>query len=219
MNRPNGVIEVHEGKLTAGAVRIDKNLEESAHLLNILQWFVEMAQRITGLNDASLGFGGVNARSALQEDIRTRQGASQQASILDNLFFSKKRIAEVVTKTLPEVYDKERTVRVVGVDLSETVIGLNTKDDSGQIVNDISKALAYDIELKEESIFNTAREETSKTLVELMKTLTFLAPALSIPLVETLNIQNKDDVLKIIQDAFEQNSTTSEAQSAGLRLA
>jgi hypothetical protein len=138
---------------------------------------------------------------------------------LDNLFFSKKRIAEVVTKTLPEVYDKERTVRVVGVDLSETVIGLNTKDDSGQIVNDISKALAYDIELKEESIFNTAREETSKTLVELMKTLTFLAPALSIPLVETLNIQNKDDVLKIIQDAFEQNSTTSEAQSAGLRLA
>jgi hypothetical protein len=221
--KPDAWIPLNPGTIKDGKIEIGRALDESAHLMQMINLLVEMSGRITGINDALIGIGGNNARTAVQEGSRIQQGASLQTAVIENLYFSKLQAAKVTLNMIGQHYTKEMILRIVAPDGTTEEFRLNARDDQGNPFNDISDILAYDVELREELPFTIAREATNRLLSEIIKSIPESARVLMIPFIKNLPIQNKDFLIQKLEAAFEtkeadqrQAGINEQLQSAGL---
>jgi len=210
INNPNCFIELEEGSISQAKLRIDQALAESQHLMNMLGFMVNMVQRITGINDALIGFGGNNARSGIQEVQRAQQGAAMQSPAIENLYYSKQQMAKVILKQIGEFYTDERIIRVTQPNGTVEYVPLNSfemvEQEDGTLkkkpFNTIDEIIKYDVVLREERPFTSARERTGSMISEIIKSFPPLAQALILPFVDTLPISNKEDIKKRIEQVF-----------------
>ncbi len=173
-NRPDGMAVLNDGGL--GKIKSEDNLRECSFLANHMQFLYMMMQRTSGTNDSMTGLGGTNERSAQQQANRILQGASIQTRILENLHFSKKRIAKVVLRLMGKYYTDERVVRITKPNGESDYYNLNQPDDfneeTGEItyLNQIGDTLKYDVKLKAVPPFTAIRERTMMLFSEITKT-------------------------------------------------
>lgn len=212
ISKPDAWIALTPGSLKDGKIDIARALDESAHLMQMINLLVEMAGRITGINDALIGIGGNNARTIGQEGSRIQQGASLQTAVIENLYFSKQKSSEVILKMVGQFYNTERILRVTAPDGTKEEFRLNAIDLNGKPLNDISNILIYDVELREEAPFTIAREATNRLLAEIIKSVPESARVLLIPFIKNMPIQNKEFIIKKLESIFEQ-SQADERQS------
>ncbi len=194
INNPNCVIELNEGGLSK--IRLTDNLPEANHQMTMLQFLWSMAQRISGINDASIGFGGTNARSGVQEGGRIQQGAMMQTPIIENLYFTKKRIAKVSLLMAGQFYTKKRIIRITEPDKTFKRITINDSGDESSVKINMKEALKHDLVIKEELPFANMNELEMRMLSEVVKSNPILSEILIIPMLEASRIKNKDKIIK-----------------------
>ena len=214
VNNPNAVIELNEGGLSK--IQLASNLPEATHQMSMMQFIIQMAQRISGVNDASVGFAGVNARSGIQEGQRAFHGSMIQTPVIENLYFTKKRLAKIVLLMIGQFYTKKRVLRLVGPDKKVSRVTINDSEDEESFIIDMAKVLRYDLEIKEELPFTTARELANRTLSEIMKSNPQLADILILPLLENMAFRDKERIIKMVSDKMQVANEREAFENAGL---
>jgi len=217
--KPNGLVMLRPG--AGGKFQILKNIEESAHLSGMMQFLVGMGQRVSGVNDALLGMGGVNARSAEQEASRLLQGAQMQTAMLENLMFSKKRIAHVILRLMGLYYTDERTVRITQPNGTHEYYLLNEEyegADGNPIFYEIKDILRYDVVLKPVPQYSTVRQNTMTSIVEAAKS-GALPPEIAAKLIiELVDLPDKQRIIQELE-AYQQQQMALQQQQMQMEMA
>jgi hypothetical protein len=217
--KPNGVIMTRPGKI--GSFQILKNIEESAHLANMMSFLVGMGQRVSGVNDALLGMGGVNARSAEQEASRLLQGAQMQTAMLENLMFSKKRIAHVILRLMGLYYTDERTVRITQPNGENEYYLLNQEyegADGNEIFYNIENILRYDVILKPVAAFSTVRGHQMTSVVEAAKSGALPPPVAAKMIIQLMDYPDKQKLIQEVEQ-FQQEQAELQQQQMQMEMA
>ena len=215
--RPDGVIKLEPGALARNAFQMLSDKTESSHLLQMMQFQIQMAQRVSGVNDATLGLGGVNARSAEQENSRATSGAQMQSSFLENLFFTKTQLAKIIMRLIGQYYTKEIAVRSVAPtgDVVFTEFNKGNVDADGQpfIENEITMAniLRYDVVVEHVMAFSTVKQLQARWLNELAQTGALPPQIVGELALQFSDIPNKDDVMQRLT-AFNQQQAELQQQ-------
>lgn len=130
----------------------------------------EDIKAVTGIYDASLGAQG-NETSGRAINARQRQGEIATFNYLDNISKGIKRTLEIVIDLIQEIYDTERSVRILGVDGAEKYAKVNqvVQDPAtgmAKTINDLSRG-QFDVTVTVGPSFATQRMEASETYTNL----------------------------------------------------
>jgi len=212
---PDGIALFAPGAIQSGKVMQLNNTAESAHLSNAWSFLLSMAQRTSGVNEAMMGMGGNNARSAQQESSRLLQGAQMQTSIIENLHFTKKRAARLILKLMGTYYTDERVLRVIAPNQETEKYILNEEFDGGKGIMekyDVSEALKYDAVLQPVPAFDTFRQYMLTSVAEFAKAGAIPPQLASRLLIEYSNLPEKTRIIKEVDAYFAQQQALAQQQ-------
>lgn len=214
-SKPNGLVITGPGGLQK--VKTEDNLRELGYLSGHMNFLSGMAQRTSGVNDSMLGLPGENERSATQQQNRILRGAAMQSRMLENLHFSKKKLAETVLKLMGVHYTERVIVRILGPNGEMDYFTLNethVDEETGEKVNlfNISQALSYDIILQKVPPFSTIREREMQIFSEVAKT-GILPPQFVGEVLLTLSdLPNKHELLEKMKQGIAQMQAAAAQQ-------
>lgn len=125
---------------------------------------------VTGIFDPSLGQQS-NETSGKAITARQRQGEIATFNYMDNMAKGIRRTWEILIDLIPKIYDTERSVRILGVDLSEKYSKINQQvldPGTGEMVtiNDLSRG-KYDVTVTVGPSFATQRQEATELYTQL----------------------------------------------------
>lgn len=139
-------------------------------LIQESQMASEEIKAVTGIFDASLGMDG-NEKSGRAIYARQQQGEIATFNYQDNMSKGIRRTWELLLDLIPEVYDTERELRILGNDGAEDYVAVNQvvmDYESGRMVriNDLATG-KYDVTITIGPNFATQRQEAAETYGEL----------------------------------------------------
>lgn len=213
--QPDSAIRVNDGALRDKRITIEKQASELVHLRDMIQLYIQMIQRVTGVNDSLLGFGSTNARSALQESARSAQGTAMQTSIMDHFGLTNQRISEVMISLIGQFYSEKTQARILGTDGQTEFRQFNDMqqtamvDEFGNFLGEgepkqksIKDILRFDVIFKRVTPFTSIREHQLAMIVEVVKA-GVLPPQVAGPLiVENLDLPNKEPILQALSEFY-----------------
>lgn len=132
---------------------------------------------VTGINDATLGTRGP-AESGKAIGLRQQQGEAGNSHYLDNQLRSIRRIGSILLDMIPNVYSRERIVRIVGDDegTRQVMIDPNAPPDANmqQLPPGVDGVYRldmghYDVTVSSGPSFETRRREAVASLVDFVK--------------------------------------------------
>lgn len=213
MQKPDGLAILQDGGLAK--MRIDDKYRDLSYMSNHLNFLLSTEQRISGVNDSMLGLGGTNERSGVMQNTRISQGAAMQTTILENMYFSKQRMALVLLRLIGKFYTDYRVVRITQPNgLTDNYeFNLPKRDENGNvetILNKIDDTLYYDVNLKKVPPFNSMRERQLTIFAEIMKSQVIPAPIAGKMMVMLSDMPNKEDLILELENYFK-----AQAQAAG----
>ena len=140
--------------------------------LNLAMSAVDEIKSTIGLFDASLGQQG-NETSGKAILARQRQGDRGTFSFIDNLNRAKQRIGKLLLYAIPEVYDTERTIRLMFEDGSGDWVKINESildHQTGRVVqiHDIASG-KFDCTVSTGPSYQTQRMEAADSLMSFMQ--------------------------------------------------
>jgi len=226
--KPDGLVIVNNGGLAK--IRIDEKYRDLSYMSTHLNFLMMTEQRISGVNDSMLGLGGTNERSGIMQSTRISQGAAMQTSILENMYFSKQRIALVVLRMIGKYYTDYRVVRITQPNGTTDTIEFNkpqyaVPETGGEILsggmvkpemsimNSIEDTLYYDVLLKKVPPFTSQRALMLQSFVEAMKANVIPAPVAGKMLLMLGDIPDKEQLIAELE-AFYQGQQAALEQSA-----
>lgn len=215
IKKPDGLLLFAPGAMTSNKVQQVQNTSESAHLSNAWNFLVSMAQRTSGVNEAMMGMGGNNARSAQQESSRMLQGAAMQTSVIENLHFTKKRAARLILKLMGTYYTEERVLRITAPNQQTEKYALNVPyegEDGEEVFYDIKDALKYDVILQQVAAFDSVRSHMLTAIAEFAKAGAIPPQVASRMLIEYSNLPEKTRVIQEIEAFFAQQQAAAQQQ-------
>lgn len=242
MQKPDGLVIVNDGGL--GRIRVDDKYRDLSYMSNHLQFLLSTEQRISGVNDSMLGMGGTNERSGTMQSVRISQGAAMQTSIIENMYFSHKRVAQVVLRLIGNYYTDYRVVRITqpngtwesyefnkpavmmpdgsAVSTSE-YDNMQIPDFPGRkmpektILNKIEDILYYDVILKKVPPFTTTRERQLLIFSEVLKANVIPAPVAAEMMLTLSDMPHKEELIMKLQQFYaEQQQLAQQAAQAAV---
>jgi hypothetical protein len=204
-SRPDGLVLLNNGGLQK--TKTEDNLREASSMLQHLYFLLTMVQRTSGVNDSMIGVGGTNERSAQQQTQRILQGASMMTSLIENLWFAKRRVARLILRLIGETYTDRMVVRVVNPDGTASHYALNDPegaDGDGEPVfaNRIEDILRFDVVLREVPPFSTTRENSMKIFSEVLKS-GVLPPQIAGKVILMLSdLPGKEDIIYELEQTY-----------------
>ncbi len=193
----------------------------------------EDMQAVTGIYPASIGARS-NETSGVAIQTRERQGDVSNYHFIDNLSRAIQGCGKILVEIIPAVYSTRETIRILGEDQIEKVIKL-TQEDGGTSKNNIQGQprlynLAvgkYDVEVKTGPSFQTQREETRETLMEIGKAVPAAMPIIADLLADLMDFQGADKLARRLnsmlppeiraqedEEGYEDNPEAAEAKQA-----
>ena len=206
-NHPNGLVVLNNGGLNK--MHLDNNLNENSYLAQHLQFMLAMMQRTSGINDAQLGYGGVNERSATQQRQRISQGNSVQTQLMESFHFTSKRVAEVALRTIGKYFDDRRIIRIAQPNGETEHYAVNDpvgQDESGSLVlaNEIDDLLNYDVILKSVSAYSSTKEIEMQYLTEMAKSGALPQQLAGKMFLEASDMPNKENYIFQLEELHKQ---------------
>lgn len=124
----------------------------------------------SGIFDASLG-NRSNEQSGVAIRNRQQQGEIATYNFMDNIAKGMKLTGEILIDLCPKIMDTARSVRILGADLSEKYVKINTPEqdpETGEIrvVNDLTRG-KYDLTVTTGPSFSTQRQEAAEVYTNL----------------------------------------------------
>ena len=215
MQKPDGLGILNDGGLAK--IRTDDKYRDLSYMSNHLNFLLSTEQRISGVNDSMLGLGGTNERSGTMQNTRISQGAAMQTTILENLYFSKQRIAMVILRLIGKFYTDYRIVRITQPNGLTDNYEFNRpiKDEqgnfTGEIFNAIEDTLYYDVILKRVPPFNTMRERQLTIFAEVLKSNVIPAPVAAKMMLSLSDMPNKEDLILELENFYQAQAQAAQA--------
>lgn len=214
--KPDGLVLLNEGGLQK--VKLDDKFRDLSYMSNHLNFLLTTEQRISGVNDSMLGLGGTNERSGIMQSTRISQGAAMQTSIMENLYFSKQRIAYVALRLIGKYYTDYRVMRITAPNGTTETYEFNKpeKDQDGnpiQIFNKIEDTLNYDVILKKVPPFNTMRERQLLIFSEVLKSGVIPAEVAAKIMLTLSDAPGKEDLIMQVENFYKEQKA-AQAQAA-----
>jgi hypothetical protein len=218
--KPDGLVMLLPGGLSK--VRVDEKYRDLSYMSNHLNFLLATEQRISGVNDSMLGLGGTNERSGIMQSTRISQGASMQTSILENMFFSRERVAYVILKLIGEYYTDYRVMTITQPNGTTERFEFNKKEISmdafgnreERLLNKIDNTLYYDCILKRVPPFNSIRERQLQIFSEVFKTGVIPAEIAGEIMLLLSDLPNRQEILMRLQNIYQQQSLQQQAMAA-----
>lgn len=206
MQKPDGLAILNDGGLAK--MRIDDKYRDLSYMSNHLNFLLTTEQRISGVNDSMLGLGGTNERSGIMQNTRISQGAAMQTTILENMYFSKQRISQVLLRLIGKFYTDYRIVRITQPNgLTDNYeFNFPERDDNGaptgKILNKIADSLYYDVILKKVPPFNSMRDRMLTIFAEVLKSNVIPAPIAGKMMLLLSDMPNKQDLILELENFY-----------------
>lgn len=127
---------------------------------------IEDLKATMGIYDASLG-NRSNETSGRAILARKNEGDTATFAWIDNLSRSIKYCGRILIDLIPQVYDTERVVRVLGEDGTHTMVTIN-QVVNGQTFNDLSVG-KYDVEISVGPSYQTRRMEAAESMLSFIQ--------------------------------------------------
>jgi hypothetical protein len=134
-------------------------------IVNAAREAIDAIKACTGVFDASLGAES-NESSGRAILARQREGDVSNYHFIDNYSKSLKHCCRVIVDMIPEIYDTERTIRILGEDMVEKVMTVNKSYDAEGKLYDLS-AGQYDVLVETGPSYMSRRQETADTISNL----------------------------------------------------
>lgn len=152
---------------------------------------------VTGVYDSSLGERS-NEKSGVAISRRAEQTQIVNFNFPDNMGKGIKRTAEIVIDLIPEIYDTERAVRILGRDMGEQYLIVNQAKIDPQtlepvVLNDLSKG-KYDVTVTVGPSFSTQRQEAAETYTQLAQGFPPLMQLAGDKILRSMDLPYSDDI-------------------------
>lgn len=215
MQKPDGLAILNDGGLSK--LRIDDKYRDLSYMSNHLNFLLATEQRISGINDSMLGMGGTNERSGIMQSTRISQGAAMQTTILENMYFSKQRIALVLLRLIGKFYTDYRVVRVTQpnglTDNFEFNLPGRDKNGNPVILNKIEDTLYYDVILKKVPPFNSIRDRQLTIFAEVLKSGVIPAPIAAKMMLSLADVPKKEDLILELENFYSGQQQQTQGQT------
>lgn len=145
-------------------------------IINAMQGAGEQIKSTLGMYDASVG-NRSNEVSGVAIEQRQRKGDVATFHFGDNAVRSVTHEGRILVSAIPEIYDTERTIRIIGDEDEPKMVGINGKvvEKQKQTFN-LSQG-QYDVRVTTGPNFTTKRQESSQLMQEVMKNPNLMAVA------------------------------------------
>ena len=167
---------------------------------------------IIGMYDASLGARS-NETSGKAIMARQREGDIATFHFTDNLTRAIRQTARIVLDLVPHVYNKERIIRVLGEDGSESTVKVNApapkmdkegepeKDDMGNVIMQLHDLTVgkYDIQCVAGPSFTTRREEAAMQMTEMVRAFPMAAPYVADIMAKNFDWPGADEIAERLE--------------------
>lgn len=153
----------------------------------------------TGFFDAAIGRQS-NETSGKAIIARDRQGDVGSFEFIDNLSKAIKFTGEILVDMIPQVYDTERQIRILGVDGKEDFVPINqtvVDEESGKEVkiHDLAQG-KYDVAVSVGPSYTTQRQESADMLIQLAGQAQLVGQVASDLIVKNLDMPGADELEK-----------------------
>jgi hypothetical protein len=137
-----------------------------AALVQEMQIASDDIKAVTGIYDASLGAQG-NETSGKAINARKAQGEIANFNFQDNMGKGVKRTWEILVDLIPNVFDTEQTLRILGADGKESYETVNKRDPmTNKIINDLSRG-RFDTAITVGPSYATRRMEAAEAYTQM----------------------------------------------------
>lgn len=156
---------------------------------------------VTGIFDASIGAQG-NETSGRAILARQNQGEIATFNYQDNMSKGIQRTYEILLDLIPEIYDTQRELRVLGSDGAEDYKLVNEvvlTDDKRMVkVNDLSEG-KYDVTITTGPSFSTLRQEAAETYGQLAQQFPDIMGVAGDLVMKSMDLPYADDIAERLQ--------------------
>ena len=168
-------------------------------ILSLAQQAAEDIKTTTGFFDASLGQRS-NETSGRAIIARQREGDVGSFEFVDNLAKAIKYTGEILVDMIPQIYDTERQIRILGQDGKDEMVTVNSTvkdDESGKDVklHDLRQG-RYDVAVTVGPSYTTQRQEAADMLIQLAGVSPIVAQAAADLIVKNLDLTGADELEK-----------------------
>ena len=154
------------------------------------------------------------------QSTRISQGVAMQTSILENMYFSKRRISYMVLRMIGKYYTDYRVIRITQPNGTVMPIEFN-KPEYGEdglpsgILNEIEDTLYYDVLLKKTPPFTSVRAQQLSIFSEVLKSGVIPPPVAAKLLLALSDIPNKQDLLFELENFYKEQAQVPAGIGAG----
>jgi hypothetical protein len=124
----------------------------------------DMKMMMGVFDPAQLGQGNVSGK-ALNGQVQ--QMDLSNFDFYDNLTKSQAQVARIILNWIPEVYDTQRVMRIIGDDGKPETITINERDAVGRVMNDVTVGL-YDVVMDTGPGYNSKREAAVEAMTPIL---------------------------------------------------
>jgi hypothetical protein len=125
---------------------------------------LDMKMMMGVFDPSQLGQGNVSGK-ALNGQIQ--QMDLSNFDFYDNLTKSQAQVARIILNWIPEVYDTQRVMRIIGDDGKPETITINERDAIGRVMNDVTVGL-YDVVMDTGPGYNSKREAAVEAMTPIL---------------------------------------------------
>lgn len=148
---------------------------------------------VTGIYDAALG-NRSNEQSGVAIQRRAMQAQTSNFHFVDNLSKSIRHVGRILVDLIPKIYDTERAIRILGEDGSEEIVKINAEfEHKGQLKKYDFKG-KYDVTVSNGPSYETKRQESLATMLELTKNMPQVGQVASDLLVKAMDFPMADEL-------------------------
>jgi hypothetical protein len=182
-------------------------------MLEGLELSTNELREVSGIFDASLG---ERSNETSGKAIMARQ---QMTDVGSNVFaenFSRaiKHTGRILLDLIPNIYDTERVIRIVGEDGKIDLVSINRQVGLDMVINDVSVA-AYDVTLDQGPSYTTKREEAREGMLTFLQQAPSAAPVVLDLIANAQDWPNSDKFEKRLKTLLPPPIQAMEAQESG----
>jgi hypothetical protein len=161
-----------------------------------------------GIYDAALGARS-NEQSGIAIQRRNIQAQTSNFHFVDNLAKSIRHTGRILVDLIPHIYDTERAVRILGEDGSEEIVRVNVDPETlegGQKPNHLS-AGKYDVTVSTGPSYETKRQESLATMLELSKSVPVIGQVAPDLLIKAMDFPMAQELAERVKKTLPPNIT------------
>jgi hypothetical protein len=171
-------------------------------------------KEVTGIYDAALGQRS-NEVSGKAIQARNTQSQIGAAAYIENFSRAIKHTGRILLDLIPNIYDAQRTIRIVGEDGKVDLVAINQQVmGADRIMNDVT-VQAYDVVLDQGPSYNTKRELAAESMLTFLQQAPGAAPVVLDLIANSMDWPNADKFSERLKTLLPPNIQALEAQESG----